>query len=209
MQKFFMKRNNGWPRVKILESGKVIPIPIKGKRVVSRNGIEYLRYERPKDYTKSYYGSLSSDQKSAFFEKAQKRLNDNEHTFMKSRFDRIANQEKHSKTKLDNKIYKCCFSFKEFLKAWEAHKIDHGGIFCAVTGEPMTMIGLNNKNKKYQRNWSNVSVDRIDSEKPYTIQNIIFVKWDVNRAKGDLPIKHMKKFISIYEDRFVKLKPLN
>ena len=92
MQNFFMKRNNGWPRVKILESGKVIPIPIKGKRVVSRNGIEYLRYERPKDHTKSYYDSLSSDQKSAFFEKAQKRLNDNEHTFMKSRFDRIANQ---------------------------------------------------------------------------------------------------------------------
>ena len=73
----------------------------------------------------------------------------------------------------------------------------------------MTMIGLNDKNKKYQRNWSNVSVDRIDSDKPYTIQNIIFVKWEVNRSKQDLSIKHMKKFISIYEDRFVKLKALN
>ena len=87
--------------------------------------------------------------------------------------------------------------------------MDHGGIFCAITGESMTMIGLNDKNKKYKRNWSNVSVDRIDSDKPYTIQNIIFVKWEVNRSKQDLSIKHMKKFISIYEDRFVKLKALS
>ena len=203
-----MKKNNGWPRVKVLESGEIIKIPLKGKKVISRTGKEYLRYDKG-SYGKKYYDFLSEEKKLENFEKARKRLNDSETTFMKSRFDRIANQEKHSKTKFDNKIYKCCFSFEEFLKAWEVHKLQHKGIFCAITGEPMTMIGLNDKNKKYQRNWSNVSVDRIDSEKPYTIQNIIFVKWDVNRAKGDLPIKHMKKFISIYEDRFVKLKPLN
>ena len=203
-----MKKNNGWPRVKVLESGEIIKIPLKGKKVISKTGKEYLRYDKG-SYGKKYYDFLSEEKKLENFEKAKKRLNDNETTFMKSRFDRIANQEKHSKTKFDNKIYKCCFSFEDFLKAWEAHKIDHGGIFCAITGDPMTMIGLNDKNKKYQRNWSNVSVDRIDSDKPYTIQNIIFVKWEVNRSKQDLSIKHMKKFISIYEDRFVKLKALN
>ena len=203
-----MKRNNGWPRVKISESGEVTLIPLKGTKVVSKTGKEYLRYDKG-TYGKKYYDFLSEEKKLENFEKARKRLNDSETTFMKSRFDRIANQEKHSKTKLDNKIYKCCFSFEEFLKAWEVHKLQHKGIFCAITGEPMTMIGLNDKNKKYQRNWSNVSVDRIDSDKPYTIQNIIFVKWEVNRSKQDLSIKHMKKFISIYEDRFVKLKPLN
>jgi hypothetical protein len=203
-----MKKNNGWPRVKVLESGEIIKIPLKGKKVISRTGKEYLRYDKG-SYGKKYYDFLSEEKKLENFEKARKRLNDSETTFMKSRFDRIANQEKHSKTKFDNKIYKCCFSFEEFLKAWEAHKIDHNGIFCAITGEPMTMIGLNDKNKKYKRNWSNVSVDRIDSDKPYTIQNIIFVKWEVNRSKQDLSIKHMKKFISIYEDRFVRLKALN
>ena len=203
-----MKRNNGWPRVKISESGEVTLIPLKGTKVVSKTGKEYLRYDKG-TYGKKYYDSLSEEKKLENFEKARERLNDNETTFMKSRFDRIANQAKHSKTKFDNKIYKCCFSFEEFLKAWEVHKLQHKGIFCAITGEPMTMIGLNDKNKKYQRNWSNVSVDRIDSDKPYTIQNIIFVKWEVNRSKQDLSIKHMKKFISIYEDRFVKLKPLN
>jgi hypothetical protein len=203
-----MKKNNGWPRVKVLESGEIIKIPLKGKKVISKTGKEYLRYDKG-SYGKKYYDFLSEEKKLENFEKARKRLNDSETTFMKSRFDRIANQEKHSKTKFDNKIYKCCFSFEEFLKAWEAHKIDHNGIFCAITGEPMTMIGLNDKNKKYKRNWSNVSVDRIDSDKPYTIQNIIFVKWEVNRSKQDLSIKHMKKFISIYEDRFVRLKALN
>tara|TARA_R100001198_G_C5113483_1_gene139804 strand:- start:39 stop:650 length:612 start_codon:yes stop_codon:yes gene_type:complete len=203
-----MKKNNGWPRVKVLESGEIIKIPLKGKKVISRTGKEYLRYDKG-SYGKKYYDFLSEEKKLENFEKARKRLNDSETTFMKSRFDRIANQEKHSKTKFDNKIYKCCFSFEEFLKAWEVHKLQHKGIFCAITGEPMTMIGLNDKNKKYQRNWSNVSVDRIDSDKPYTIQNIIFVKWEVNRSKQDLSIKHMKKFISIYEDRFVKLKALN
>tara|TARA_R100000005_G_C4881743_1_gene133062 strand:- start:10 stop:621 length:612 start_codon:yes stop_codon:yes gene_type:complete len=203
-----MKKNNGWPRVKILESGEVTLIPLKGTRVVSKRGTEYLRYDKG-IYGKKYYDSLSEEKKLENFEKARERLNDSETNFMKSRFDRIANQAKHSKTKFDNKIYKCCFSFEEFLKAWEVHKLQHKGIFCAITGEPMTMIGLNDKNKKYQRNWSNVSVDRIDSDKPYTIQNIIFVKWEVNRSKQDLSIKHMKKFISIYEDRFVKLKALN
>ena len=203
-----MKKNNGWPRVKVLESGEIIKIPLKGKKVISRTGKEYLRYDKG-SYGKKYYDFLSEEKKLENFEKARKRLNDSETTFMKSRFDRIANQEKHSKTKFDNKIYKCCFSFEEFLKAWEVHKLQHKGIFCAITGEPMTMIGLNDKNKKYKRNWSNVSVDRIDSDKPYTIQNIIFVKWEVNRSKQDLSIKHMKKFISIYEDRFVRLKALN
>ena len=203
-----MKKNNGWPRVKVLESGEIIKIPLKGKKVISRSGREYLRYDKG-SYGKKYYDFLSEEKKLENFEKARKRLNDNETTFMKSRFDRIASQEKHSRTKFDNKIYKCCFSFEEFLKAWEVHKMDHGGIFCAITGESMTMIGLNDKNKKYKRNWSNVSVDRIDSDKPYTIQNIIFVKWEVNRSKQDLSIKHMKKFISIYEDRFVKLKALS
>ena len=201
-----MKRNNNSPRVKISESVEATLIPIKGIRVISKNGKEYLRYP---DHDTSNYKNFSKEKKLKIFERAKKRLNDSEFNFMKSRYARIKHQEKFSKTKYDNKIYKCCFSFEEFLKTWEAHKIDHGGVFCAITGEPMTMVGLNDKGKKYQRNWSNVSVDRIDSDKPYTIQNIIFVTWEVNRSKQDLPIKHMKKFISIYEDRFVKLKPLN
>ena len=200
-----MKKDN-YLKVKILESGEIVQIlpKYKYKKVISKNGNEYLRA-----IDKPCYTDLTKKQKLEIFEKQRKRLNDNEIAFMKSRFDRIASQEKHSKSKYDNKIYKCYFSFEEFLNLWENHKIKHGGVFCAISGDPMTMIGLNDKKRKFQRNWANVSVDRIDSNKPYTLQNIIFVKWEINRSKQDFSIEHMKKYLSIYEDRFVKLKPLN
>ena len=41
-----MKKNNGWPRVKISESGEVTLIPLKGTKVVSKHGTEYLRYDK-------------------------------------------------------------------------------------------------------------------------------------------------------------------
>jgi hypothetical protein len=200
-----MKKDN-YLKVKILESGEIVQtLPkYKYKKVISKNGNEYLRAINTPSWN-----DVSKEEKLKIFEKQRKRLNDNEVIFMKSRFDRIANQEKHSKSKYDNKIYKCYFSFEEFLNLWENHKIKYGGVFCAISGDPMTLIGLNDKKRKFQRNWANVSVDRIDSNKPYTLQNIIFVKWEINRSKQDFSIEHMKKYLSIYEDRFVKLKPLN
>ena len=52
-----MKKNNGWPRVKVLESGEIIKIPLKGKKVISRSGREYLRYDKG-SYGKKYYDFL-------------------------------------------------------------------------------------------------------------------------------------------------------
>jgi len=71
----------------------------------------------------------------------------------------------------------------------------------------MTHIGMNPPDaKKHSRNWNNVSIDRLDSDKPYTLQNIIFVRWKINKMKNDFPIRYMKKILQIYEDRFIKLK---
>jgi hypothetical protein len=47
-----------------------------------------------------------------------------------------------------------------------------------------------------------LSVDRLDSDEPYTLKNIIFVRWDINLSKRDLSIKHMKKIISLYNEKF-------
>ena len=58
---------------------------------------------------KIYYKNLPEQKKLENFERAKKRLNDNEIVFMKSRFIRIKSQEKHSKSKYDNKIYKIAF----------------------------------------------------------------------------------------------------
>ena len=60
-----MKRNNGWPRVKILESGEATLIPLKGKRVISKNGKEYLRYS---NHDSSKYKNFSEEKKLEIFE---------------------------------------------------------------------------------------------------------------------------------------------
>jgi hypothetical protein len=197
-----MERNNKNLKIVIDDNGDAQFIPLKGKKIKSKNGKEYYRYN-PEN---NYYNNLSKEKKLEFFKKAQKRLNENEFNYIKNRFSTIVNRSKNNN---NNKIYKCFFSFEEFLTLWESHKIKYGGPICAISGKKMTMIALNDKNKKYQRNWLNVSVDRIDSNKPYTLQNIVFVTWEVNRSKNDISIDHMKKFISIYEDRFIKLKSLN
>lgn len=69
----------------------------------------------------------------------------------------------------------------------------------------MTHIGLNDPSNKYKRNWTNISVDRLDSDQPYTLKNIIFIRWDINLSKRDLSIKHMKKILELYNQKFNNL----
>ena len=58
-------------------------------------------------------------------------------------------------------------------------------------------------------NWNNISADRLDPLKPYTVQNIIFVTWKINKQKNDFPLQSMQKLLDIYESRFVKLEAIN
>ena len=143
-----------------------------------------------------------------------KRLSD-EKTYMKAKFDAMYN--KHNSKKVANLpkfgtnsvAYNCYIKFPEFLNAWEVHKKKHGGMYCAITGEEMTHIGANHPDdKKFNRNWNNISADRLDPMKPYTVQNIIFVTWRVNKQKNDFPLQHMKKLLELYNDRFIDLKAI-
>jgi hypothetical protein len=151
----------------------------------------------------TYYENLSEEKKLDNFYKAKNRLSD-EYKFIKSRYNQIKQRYKTKKHSQKNRtdMYVCDFSLEQFLNSWEEHKKKYGGLICAITGSPMTHIGLNDPFNKYKRNWSNISVDRLDSDKPYTLKNIIFVRWDVNLSKGDLSIKHMKKIISLFNERF-------
>ena len=74
-----MKKNN-YLKVKILESGEIVQIlpKYKYKKVISKNGNEYLRA-----IDKPCYTDLTKKQKLEIFEKQRKRLNDNELAFMK------------------------------------------------------------------------------------------------------------------------------
>jgi hypothetical protein len=157
----------------------------------------------------SYYKNLDNNKKERFKELATNRLSE-EISYMKAKYDGIFNREKNKKNnktyiKSEN-IYRCYFTWEEFLKSWEEHKKIHGGLICAITGESMTHIGLNPKGtKKYSRNWNNISIDKLDPDKPYTIENIIFVTWKINKAKNDLPIKYLKKILELYNQRFNNL----
>ena len=151
---------------------------------------------------KKYYKNLSNEKKLDFFHKAKNRLSD-EYKFLKSKYYQIKQKYKNKKHFIKDRtdMYTCNFTMEEFLNHWEEHKKKYGGLICAVSGLPMTHIGLNDPSNKYKRNYSNISVDRLDSDQPYTLKNIIFVRWDINLSKGDLSIKHMKKIISLYNEK--------
>tara|TARA_S200002703_G_scaffold141537_1_gene133463 strand:+ start:106 stop:606 length:501 start_codon:yes stop_codon:yes gene_type:complete len=151
---------------------------------------------------KIYYKNLSEEKKLDLFYKAKNRLSD-EYKFLKSRYCQIKQKYKNNKHFIKDRtdMYTCNFTMEDFLNHWEKHKKKYGGLICAVSGLPMTHIGLNNPSNKYKRNYSNISVDRLDSDQPYTLKNIIFVRWDINLSKGDLSIKHMKKIISLYNEK--------
>ena len=160
-----------------------------------------------KNKGKNYYRNLTDEQKQEKIEKNRKRLME-EKTFMKAKYDAIFNRVKsHQKQKWkhfkDIEVYKCYITWEQLWDLWERHKETHGGLFCAITGEKMTHIGVNPPGaKKYSRNWNNISIDRLDASKPYTLQNIIFVTWKINKMKNDFPISYMKKILQIYEERF-------
>ena len=87
---------------------------------------------------------------------------------------------------------KCHFTFDEFIAAWEKHKSIYGMKSAWGPGPdhldqhlPMTMILPRNSNKKAKRIRSNLSIDRLDNNIDYTIQNIIFIRGDENVRKRD------------------------
>ena len=155
---------------------------------------------------KTYYKNLSEEKKLENFNKAKDRLS-NEHKYMESRYLIIKQRYKNNKHSIKNRIdiYTCDFTMEQFLNHWEEHKKKYGGLICAISGLPMTHIGLNDPSNKYKRNWTNISVDRLDSDQPYTLKNIIFIRWDINLSKRDLSIKHMKKILELYNQKFNNL----
>jgi hypothetical protein len=174
---------------------------------MQKNNRNFFMSEKKYRYTekqKLYYKNLSTEKKLKIFNRAKDRLSD-EYKYIESRYLQIKQRYKNNKHSIKNRIdmYTCDFTMEQFLNHWEKHKIRYGGLICAISGLPMTHIGLNDSLNKYKRNWSNISVDRLDSDKPYTLKNTIFVRWDINLSKRDLSINHMKKIISLYNETFL------
>ena len=66
-------------------------------------------------------------------------------------------------------------------------------ISCPVLGIPLTFNTGEAKANSY-------SIDRIDSSKGYTIDNIVIVSNRANTLKSDATLAEMKKLVEFYED---------
>ena len=64
-------------------------------------------------------------------------------------------------------------------------------ITCPVLGIPIRM-------EKGRATDNSLSIDRIDSSKGYTPDNVVFVSWRVNRLKSDATLNEMRQMVEFY-----------
>ena len=99
--------------------------------------------------------------------------------------------------------HRCYFTLEEFCEAFEKHKEKLG--MRSAWGPPhlpITRIYLGTKENNNKRTGSNLSPDRLDSSKPYTIQNLIFIRNDENTRKKDTTYEDCVAQITLHEERF-------
>jgi len=117
--------------------------------------------------------------------------------------------------------YKCHFTLDQFLAAFEKHKSIYGMKSAWGPGPdhleqhlPITRIfeGNGQRGRKGPAQGtkavgSNLSVDRLDSNRHYTLQNLIFIRADENARKKDTSYEDCKIQMRLHEERFIKMKP--
>jgi len=137
-----------------------------------------------------------------------------EEGYLKMRYDGMNANE--SRTRRHGRKSKCHFTFDEFLAAWEKHKSIYGmksawgpGINNLEQHLPLTMIqkgegqiGKTGSTKGAKLIGSNLSVDRLDPDRDYTIQNIIFIRGDENARKKNTSYEDCKIQMRLHEERF-------
>lgn len=108
---------------------------------------------------------------------------------------------------------KCDFTLQEFRTAFTKHKSTHGmksawgpGINNLDEHLPITMIYKGEEqlgcHKGSKRTSSNLSVDRLDPNQDYTIQNIMFIRVDENDRKRHTTYEDCKIQMRLHEERF-------
>lgn len=54
--------------------------------------------------------------------------------------------------------------------------------------------------ERIERTDNSLSIDRVDSKRGYTLDNVVFVSWKVNRMKNDSTLDEMRKMVTFYEN---------
>jgi hypothetical protein len=96
----------------------------------------------------------------------------------------------------------CLITKQEFFEQWMLHKERMGGIFCEYTGLPVTFNRGNIKGGgQKSRSATNLSVDRLDNTKPYSIENIVFCRADFNNRKNQVNLDDCLRIIKLAKER--------
>ncbi len=137
-----------------------------------------------------------------------------ERGYLRMRYNSLNSEQRKSK---------CFFTFDEFLAAFEKHKSIYGMKSAWGPGPdhleehlPMKMIQEGKGKigthggciKGSKRILSNLSVDRLDTNLDYTLQNIIFIRYDENRRKSDSSYSDCKIQIKLHEQRFIDMNAI-
>ena len=136
--------------------------------------------------------------------KMAKEYQNNEGAWIKNLFSTIKKRtfqkDVTRRRKIDLGHYDLHFTREQFIQAWENHKKKYGGMYCGYTGELMTHYRSDLRDPLRNQS-SNISVDRINPEKPYTLSNIIFCTVKFNNKKGSITYNDclliLQKFIEL------------
>jgi len=145
----------------------------------------------------------------------RKEIQNTEIGFLKKRYIDI-----QERCRRDNRT--CYFTLDEFLAAFEKHKSIYGmksawgpGVNHLEQHLPITRIYIGNGHKGHRGSVkgskkiaSNLSVDRLDSNLDYTLQNLIFIRSDENARKHSSSYEDCKIHMRLHEERFIKMKAI-
>ena len=112
--------------------------------------------------------------------------------FMNSLYYRINHSQFNEKKGRQNKCY---ISREHFFNLWKKHKTLYG-MKCYYLG-----IDINFEKHSNGQRLNQVSVDRIDSEKDYVLDNIVFCSALANHIKGHCNLTVAKKMIKLSKEK--------
>ena len=130
--------------------------------------------------------------------------NNTEKGFLGNLFNSIRKRDKLYGTKR-KKLTEVNLTKEELFQEWLLHK-ERFGMNCRYTGIPMTHISRSGTGRQKNRILTNISVDRIDNNLPYQVNNIVFCTGEFNDRKGAVLIEDCRRILQVYEERKLELK---
>ena len=162
----------------------------------------------------SEYAKKHRDNNKEKYREYERKNRSKERGFLKKLFSNI---QRRARVHKDEK-HQCHFTYEEFDNAFQKHKERHG--MKSAWGPPHLEIttihqlreglgkGCKNRGLTQTTLGSNVSPDRLDSSKPYTIQNLIFIRADENNRKKDTSYNDCKIQMRLHEERFINMESI-